>query len=185
MPRLFTALALPLEIAAELHNFKAPLPSARWIDPANYHITIRFIGDIKNTIAEELADNLAQYEADSFEIQLSGLNVFGGHRPKTLWARVLPSPQLDMLYRAHESAARKAGLTPARQKFKPHVTLARFRNTRIDAVSKYLQQHADWTSKPVLIDRFLLMSSKPRTGGGPYVVEEEFSLRNYSAWTEN
>jgi 2'-5' RNA ligase len=31
--------------------------------------------------------------------------------------------------------------------------------------------------RPFVVEEFLLYSSRPRTGGGPYVVEESFRLR--------
>ena len=46
MPRLFTGLEIPREVAQSLSLLRGGLPGARWIDPENYHITLRFIGDI-------------------------------------------------------------------------------------------------------------------------------------------
>ena len=46
MPRLFTGLEIPAEIGQTLSNLRGGLPGARWIDPENYHVTLRFIGDI-------------------------------------------------------------------------------------------------------------------------------------------
>ena len=46
MPRLFTGLEIPEEVAQSLSLLRGGLPGARWIDPENYHITLRFIGDI-------------------------------------------------------------------------------------------------------------------------------------------
>ena len=54
MPRLFTGLEIPAEIAAELSQHRGGLPGARWVDPANYHITLRFIGDIDQATARDL-----------------------------------------------------------------------------------------------------------------------------------
>ena len=184
MPRLFTAIRLPPDIALQLARFKTPLPGARWVTPTDYHITLRFLGDVENPIAREFADNLSRIELDGFEIALCGFGVFGGHDPKVLWAGIEAPPQLDALYRAHENAARAAGMRPERRKFKPHVTIARFRHARVEAVSRFLQRHAASMISTIYIDRFQLMSSKPRTGGGPYATEEEFDLRNYS-WPED
>ena len=46
MPRLFTGLEIPAEIGHTLSSLRGGLPGARWIDPENYHVTLRFIGDI-------------------------------------------------------------------------------------------------------------------------------------------
>ncbi len=183
MPRLFTAIPIPADIAGQLYCFKMPLPGARWIEPADYHLTLRFVGDVDNMVAQEFADNLSRIELDSFDIVLRDFGVFGGRDPKTLWAGIEASPQLEALYRANENAARAAGIRLERQKFKPHVTIARFRHARTEAISRFLQRHTAAMISSMQVDRFQLMSSKPRTGGGPYVTEEEFGLRNCS-WPE-
>ena len=99
MPRLFTAIEIPDDIGEELHRLHMPLPGARWIKPENYHITLRFAGDIGNTEAREFIANLAHIETDGFELRLSGLGVFGGDDPHAIWASVAPEPQLDELAR--------------------------------------------------------------------------------------
>ena len=55
MPRLFTGLEIPAEIGQTLSNLRGGLPGARWIDPENYHVTLRFIGDIDGVAANEIA----------------------------------------------------------------------------------------------------------------------------------
>ena len=45
MPRLFTGLEIPAEIALDLQIMQGGIPGARWLDPANFHLTLRFIGD--------------------------------------------------------------------------------------------------------------------------------------------
>ena len=187
MPRLFTAIELPDEVRAELHRLHMPLPGARWVPPENYHITLRFAGDIDNVLAREFADNLAGIEADAFEIQVSGVGVFGGNKPSLVYADVAPSPPLDALARAHERAARNAGLPPEKRGFKAHVTLARLQFSDVEAIARYLTRFSGYRSEPVFVPRFVLMSSKPLTGGGPYGVVEAFPLRggevpDYASW---
>ena len=58
MPRLFTGLEIPAEIGQTLSNLRGGLPGARWIDPENYHVTLRFIGDIDGIYANEIASML-------------------------------------------------------------------------------------------------------------------------------
>ncbi len=58
MPRLFTGLEIPPDIGQTLSNLRGGLPGARWIDPENYHVTLRFIGDIDGPAANEIASTL-------------------------------------------------------------------------------------------------------------------------------
>jgi len=177
MPRLFTAIEIPDEIREELYRLHSPLPGARWIKPESYHITLRFAGDIDNQHAREFADNLASIESDAFELRISGLGVFGGDDPHAIWAAVDHEPRLEDLARQHEKAARNAGLAPDKRPFKPHVTLARLKNSNATAVARYLTRYGGYRSEPFFVTRTLLMSSRPSVGGGPYGIEESFPMR--------
>ena len=54
MPRLFAALELPRDTTMSLSLLRGGLPGARWIDVENYHITLRFIGDVDGPTADEI-----------------------------------------------------------------------------------------------------------------------------------
>lgn len=185
MPRLFTAIEIPDEVSDELHRLHLPLPGARWIKPENYHITLRFAGDIGNSEAREFIANLAHIETDGFELQLSGLGVFGGDDPHAIWAGVAPQPRLDELARAHEKAARNAGLAPETRAFRPHVTLARLKHSNVEAVARFLTRYGGYRSEPFFVARTLLMSSRPTVGGGPYGIEDRFPMRGMEFLNED
>ena len=59
MARLFTALEIPAAAGFHLSLLKGGLPGARWIDPANYHVTLRFIGEIENWPENFFGDQMA------------------------------------------------------------------------------------------------------------------------------
>lgn len=177
MPRLFTAIELPEDVRAELYRLHVPLPGARWVKREDYHLTLRFAGDIDNGAAREFAANLAGIDADAFELRIAGVGAFGGNDPHIVFADVETNPALEALARLHEKAARNAGLAAEKHPFKPHVTLARLKNSNPEAVARYLSRYSGYRSEPVFVPEFALMSSKPVTGGGPYGVVERFSLR--------
>ncbi|MCB1509402.1 MAG: RNA 2',3'-cyclic phosphodiesterase [Hyphomicrobiaceae bacterium] len=184
MPRWFTGLELPLQVRESLARLRQPLPGARWIEPRDLHLTLRFFGDIDTLTARELESFLEQIEADAFELTLTSLGAFGGNDPRTVWAGVAPCPQLTALAQANERAARMAGLQPEARNFQAHITLARLRNSDAPAVARYLQRHGGFRCGPIEIDKFVLFGSKPRTGGGPYSVEQVFPLRGFT-WDED
>lgn len=181
MPRLFSGLELPEDIRDRLADISVPLPGASWVDIDDMHITLRFIGDVDRRTAEEFADQLAAIELPAFSLRISGLGVFGGKQPRTLWAGLDPSPELDALARAHDQAARAVGIPPAKRGFKPHITLARLRNVRPDEIAGLLNGSALLVSSPFLIEQCVLFSARPQVGGGPYVVEEVFPLAGTNA----
>lgn len=188
MPRLFTAIALPPPLADQLAEFVMPLSGARWIAPEDMHLTLRFAGDIDNPTAREFHAALSAIDEPAFTLQISGFGAFGGQQPRTLWAGVADNPWLDALARANDRAARNAGLAHSKHAFHPHVTLARLKGTRPEAVARALERLGAFESAPFAVEEFLLMSSKPKVGGGPYVIEDTFPLGGTGAhqayWSE-
>jgi 2'-5' RNA ligase len=176
MPRLFTALEIPRDAALSLSLLRGGLPGARWIDVENYHITLRFIGDIEGHVADEIANALDRIRRPEFTLQLSGVNAFGSKKPHSLIASVSPSPDIQALHAEIERICQRLMLPPDQRKFTPHVTLARLRNVRNEEVAHYLSSRGNFSTAPFTIGRFVLMSSRDSVGGGPYIVEEAWPL---------
>ena len=176
MPRLFTALEIPRDVAGELSMLRGGLPGARWIDPENYHLTLRFIGDVDDVIAHEISELLGRVRRHGFEIVLGGLDQFGGRKPRAVFAAANASPALLELQAEHERLLQRMGLPPESRKYTPHVTLARLRDVSTHEVAEYLASHGYFRSPAFAIPRFVLFSSRASTGGGPYVVEAAYPL---------
>ena len=176
MPRLFTALEIPRDAALSLSLLRGGLPGARWIDVENYHITLRFIGDVEGHVADEIANALDRVRRPSFSLTLSGVGAFGGKKPHAVWAGITPSPALNALQAEIERICQRLGLPADPRKFTPHVTLARLRNARTEDVAHYLSGRGNFHTAPFTVNRFVLMSSKESVGGGPYLTEEVFPL---------
>lgn len=176
MPRLFTALEIPHNAALSLSLLRGGLPGARWIDVENYHLTLRFIGDVEGHVADEIAGQLDRIERRAFSLTLSGVDAFGGKKPHTIWAGVAPSPELVALQADIERCCQRVGVAPDPRKFTPHVTLARLKNSGPQEVARYLSARGNFAAMPFTVERFVLMSSRDSIGGGPYVVEEAWPL---------
>ena len=176
MPRLFTGLEIPADLAQMLSFLRGGLPGARWIDPENYHLTLRFIGDIESGLAREVAFMLGRVNRHPFDIRIDGLSSFGGRKPRAVVASVAPSPALMELQAEHERLLQRIGLAADPRKYIPHVTLARIRGAAHRDVADYLSLRGGFSTGPFPVERFVIFSSKNSTGGGPYVVEEEYPL---------
>jgi 2'-5' RNA ligase len=176
MPRLFTALEVPAQIAFSLSLLRGGLPGARWIDPENYHVTLRFIGDIDNRTADEVVRALARVDRPRFDLSLEGLDALGGKKPHSIAACLKPSPALRELQAEHERIVQRIGLEPERRKFRPHVTLARIRTSSQAEAAAYLALRGDFKTAPFPVGRFVLLSSRDSKGGGPYIMEEAYPL---------
>lgn len=176
MPRLFSALALPPEVAQVLAGLQGGVPGARWIEPDQYHLTLRFIGDVDGPLAEDVMSVMAECRSrPPVAIVVEGLSAFGRDRPRALVALASPSAELMELQAEQERLARRAGLDPETRRFTPHVTLARLSREASPAhVATYISAHAPFTPLSFTADAFGIYSAKARTGGGPYLLEAGF-----------
>lgn len=185
MPRLFTALEIPRDAALSLSLLRGGLPGAHWLDVENFHITLRFIGDVENHIADEVANALDRVRRSSFTLSLNGVDAFGSKKPHSIYAGVTASPSLLALQAENERICQRLGLPADPRKFVPHVTLARLRNASDSDVARYLAGRGNFSTMPFTVSRFVLMSSRESVGGGPYVVEEAWPLADASISMEN
>ncbi len=176
MPRLFTALEIPRDAALSLSLLRGGLPGARWMDVENYHMTLRFIGDIEGHMADEIAGALDRVRRPSFSLTLSGVGAFGSKKPHSVYAGATASPDLYALQGEIDRICQRLGVSPDPKKFTPHVTLARLRHSNPVDVAHYLSARGNFAATPFRVGRFVLMSSRDSVGGGPYVIEEAWPL---------
>ena len=176
MPRLFTGVEIPSDIGQALSMLRGGLPGARWITPDNYHLTLRFIGDVDDLIAQEVALMLGRVRRGAFDLHLEGLTSFGGRRPRAVVANVAPAPALLEVQAEHERLMQRIGLEPEGRKYTPHVTLARLRDSSSLDVAEYLSSRGFFRTAAFPIERFVLFSARESVGGGPYVVEASYPL---------
>ncbi|MHB1103964.1 MAG: RNA 2',3'-cyclic phosphodiesterase [Devosia sp.] len=177
MPRLFTGLEIPHEVAFALALKRGGLPGARWIDPENYHITLRFIGDVDYPTANEVTDALDRLaNSEAFSIKLSALGSFGGDKPRALYAGIENNAALQRLQAAQERVLQRLGLEPEGRKFVPHVSLARLRGTAASDLARFMAFCGRFEPLDFPVGRFVLFSSRDSVGGGPYLVEQTYPL---------
>lgn len=175
MPRLFTALEVPSTVGFQLSLLQGGLNGARWIDAENYHVTLRFIGDIDDRTADDVAEALLRvHQREPIGVRLTGLDVFGGRQPHSLYARVEPNTALVELQAEHERILQRLGLPAEPRKFTPHVTLARLKGVSSHAVADWLAMRGGAFLPGFSAEEFVLMSSRESVGGGPYLLEEAY-----------
>jgi len=177
MPRIFIGVEIPAEVSQSLSILRGGLPGARWIDPENYHLTLRFIGDVDDVVARDVMQMLGGITRRPFEIALNGLDQFGGKKPRAVFVAVAANGPLAELQAELERILQRIGLPPEQRKFTPHVTLARLRDASSRDVADYLSIRGAFKTPPFSITRFVLFSSRASTGGGPYVIEAAYPLQ--------
>ncbi len=176
MPRLFTGVEIPADIGQALGMLRGGLPGARWIDPQNYHLTLRFIGDVDDMVAQEIALMLGRVKRGAFDIYIEGLMPFGGRKPRAVVAAVAHTQALLDVQAEQERLMQRIGLEPEGRKYTPHVTLARLRDSSSQVVAEYLSARGYFRTAAFHVSRFVLFSSRASVGGGPYVVEASYPL---------
>lgn len=176
MPRLFTAIEIPTEVSQALAAARGGLFGARWMEPEDYHVTLRFIGDVDARTADEIADCLQAVRRAALTIEFEGLAWFGGDKPRAIIAKVRSTPALSELQGELERLMRRLGLAPETRNFLPHVTLARLRSSSPLAVADYLSSRGALDVSGFEAPRVVLYSARNSVGGGPYVVEAAYPL---------
>jgi 2'-5' RNA ligase len=179
--RLFVALDLPWPLRQRLALLSTGIPGARWVPPENFHLTLRFIGEVPPHRAEDIDLALAALRGRGFSLTFAGLGVFTrsgprGERGTTLWVGVERNPQLEHLQGKVETALQRAGLEPERRRFAPHVTLARLDAVPEAKLAAFVQAHNLFRSDPVPIGHFTLFSSLLGKEQSVYTAEVEYPL---------
>jgi 2'-5' RNA ligase len=176
--RLFVGLELPWALRQRVAMLAGGgIPGARWVPPENYHVTLRFIGEVPRFEAEEIDHALAALKAPGFTLNLAGVGTFAkGGRSQALWVGVERNQQLDRLQSKIETALQRCGFEPERRRFQPHLTLARLDGTGEAKVAGFVQAHNLFRAEPVPMEHFTLFSSLLGKDQPVYTAEAEYEL---------
>jgi RNA 2',3'-cyclic 3'-phosphodiesterase len=175
--RLFVAVALPETIRWQLRLLCGGLPGARWVPPENFHLTLRFIGEVDGAEFHDIDAALAGIRAPRFTVSFAGVGHFGsGGKLRSIWAGVDKQPALTHLRDKIESAVVRAGAEPNGQKFHPHVTLARSKGEPVPKLGEFLVQHSLFRSQPFEVTHFTLFSSFLNHTAAIYTPERSYEL---------
>jgi 2'-5' RNA ligase len=132
--RLFVALDLPEAVRRALvdliANLKPKSKSARWVPPENLHITLKFIGHVKNEKLSAIQSALSSIRtAHPAELHFRGMGFFPNeHHPRAFWCGIAGSPNLAELAADIDRALVPLGIEAETRPFRPHLTLARFKS---------------------------------------------------------
>jgi 2'-5' RNA ligase len=175
--RLFVGLDIPWALRERLTAMAGGVPGARWVPAENYHLTLRFIGEVAKHEAEEIDLALAALRAKPFALSLTGVGTFAkAGRETALWVGVERNPALDHLQNKVETALQRTGLEPERRRFAPHVTLARLNNPDPAKLAAFVQARNLFRAEPVPVEHFTLFSSQLGKEASVYTAEVEYPL---------
>lgn len=176
MHRLFVAIRPPAAIRAQLLGLMGGVVGARWQDDSQLHLTLRFIGEVDRTVAEDVVAALGTVHQPSFEIALDGIGEFDRKgRRDALWAGVTPHDELARLHKKVDQALVRAGLPPEGRAYLPHITLARF-GRHAGPLGGFAETLGSVASAPFPITHFALFESTLGHEGASYTVVERYAL---------
>jgi 2'-5' RNA ligase len=131
--RAFFGLPVPEAQRQVLDDYVAACaavaPDFRWTPAANLHLTVRFIGSIESTLAEGMADRLAERQLAAFDLELGEVGTFKrGRLVRVVWLQVRAGADAARELAAQvEAECIRDSLAPETRPFQPHLTLARAR----------------------------------------------------------
>jgi len=162
MIRAFVALDLDetLRSALAVQQFLLPLPRREPVE--NLHLTLAFLGEVPDRLLEDVHEALLALRLPAFALTLAGLGMFGGDRPRLVYAAAAPDEPLLRPQRKAEGAARRAGATVEARRFVPHVTLGRFRPPDKETamrLERAVAEQGGFRAGPVPVREFVLYES--------------------------
>ena len=178
--RLFVGLSLPDVVRAALSRLQSDLRVGRLVAPENLHLTLAFLDDQDLPTAEAVNELLEGLKAPAFDLRIAGLDLFDPARPRIVFAAAERSEALVSLRKKVRAAVRDAGVILPRERFRPHVTLARLGRDlpqfELDKLGAFLESHGDFALDPFQIDRFGLFRSILGPDGPEYDLLAEYML---------
>lgn len=171
--RLFVALDLPDDVKAYLAGLCGGLPGARWTRPNQFHLTLKFIGEIDHAKADDVAETLCDIDAEPFDLKIKGLGIFGAgsKRPHMLFAKVEECPRLMSLRDKIEYRLTRIGIKPEHRKFIPHVSLARLKDSSLPKLESFMTFNAFIETPKFTVESFSLFQSFLHSEGSIYRTE--------------
>ncbi len=159
------------------------LQKANWVKPENLHLTLKFLGEVREDRVERLARTLTQTSKTHppFSLSVQGVRAFPRRsRVHILWAGVTDiENRLKSLAESIERNCAGAGFAPSDKPFSAHITFARFSAPLLGAeAAKILEPHLESALGEMDLGRFYLIQSALRPDGATYNDLREFLLRH-------
>jgi 2'-5' RNA ligase len=140
-------------------------------------VTLRFIGDASPETADRFTTRLDRVQAPVAAGVPYGLDVLPSRRnPSVLVVGLEPTESLLAVYEAVSDALESEGLEPETRSYRPHVTLARVRDSSAETVHRFLERHEAGDLPSFRADAFHLYESTLTPDGAVHERRASFSL---------
>jgi len=178
MSRLFVALALPDTVRAQLARLRDRAEAIHWTPAEQYHVTMRFLGEVTAEQEAAALDRLAGVRVVPFVLPVEELGVFPPKGPaRVVWVGTGPGhPRLHQLRQRIDDALIAAGLDFEVRTFQPHIALGRCAADAAPEVKGWLLRHDGFEAAPFLVESFGLYASELRPEGPLHTLKRRFAL---------
>ncbi len=183
--RLFISVELPEDIkknvAKIITELKKTDAKVKWIEPKNLHITLKFLGWVKDSKIDEIIDltTKAVAQIKSFKAKFAGIGSFPkGRKPKVVWVGTAEGGDvLCSMAQALEGALAKVGYRSEARGFKSHITIGRVKEDK--GVNKLIEKIGALKSTDfgeVIVNSINIMKSTLTPKGPIYKILKEIKL---------
>jgi len=128
--RLFSALTVPPDLSAQLMALPHKGLDARWTNQDDFHITIRFFGDLDPASMDDIDEALSRVRRAPFGVEVNGLSYFENKRQSILHAALQSTRKLEALCADIGDVLTPLGFDFGTRPFVPHITVARVQGGR-------------------------------------------------------
>ena len=186
--RLFIALTLNSQVHSELRSFIQALKpiaanSIRWVDPANIHLTLKFLGEVEPPKLKQISAELGQIASANvpFEFRVCGTGVFPAwNRPRILWAGVDAQPDLISFQSQIDLSTQALGFPSEARAFSPHLTLGRVNESitpsQLAALRLKMDQEKEKVFGKVSANQVTIFQSTLRSSGPVYTPAAVYNI---------
>jgi 2'-5' RNA ligase len=156
----------------------------KFVDPQNIHITLRFLGEIRQELIQDIIEQMKQIRFSAFNVEFRGLGVFPSlHRPRVVWIGIeRGATELAGIFKTLEDRLRTLRIQPDTRGFSPHLTIARVRSGRVE-LSRLVSDMRDKEFGSISVNSVKLKKST-LTPSGP-VYSDLYELQATSARSVN
>ncbi len=186
--RCFIAIDINEKIRAAIADLQKQLAAkvainkgdAKWVEPDNIHLTLKFLGEIKDEQAGEVCEISKQVaEAHkNFDINIESVGTFGGRSAKIIWVGVgKGAEELMALQKDLEDRLAQAGYPPEEREFSAHLTLCRVKNPKAGIkLAEAVKQFESLKLGSVSADAVYVYQSQLTPAGPIYTLLGSFEL---------
>jgi len=149
----------------------------RWTNPDQFHVTLRFIGDVDLPQARRFEDTLRAINGPRGWCVPYGLDVLPSRRtPRVLMVGLEPTDSIIALHDAVSDALEAEDLAPEDRDYRPHITLGRLDNPDPEAVHAFLQTHDEISLPAFRADQIVLYESTLTPNGARHEPRATYPL---------